>query len=66
MRPEIKKIAGEILIGHAYLNSVHEAFNAIKATSDESLDKEGHAAWQAVVAALDTLHSVLDWAIDNS
>lgn len=65
MRPEIKKIAGEILIANAYLNSVHKAFNAIKATSDESLDKEGHAALQAVVTALDALYPAFGWAIDN-
>jgi hypothetical protein len=65
MRPEIKKIAGLVVVAKAYLNDAHKIFSAVNATGDDELDKEERAAWQAVVASIDALHPITDWAIEN-
>ena len=62
---DIKEIARAIIIAHGHLNSAHKAFNALNATDREALAGEERKAWQAVVAALDAISPIYDWAIDN-
>lgn len=62
---DIKEIARAIIIANGHLDSAHKAFNALNAADNEALAGEERKAWQAVVAALDAISPIYDWAIDN-
>lgn len=62
---DIKEIARAIVMANGHLNGAHKAFNALNAADNEALAGEERKAWQAVVAALDAISPIYDWAIDK-
>lgn len=62
---DINDICNEIMLAKACLEKAHKSFNALNATNEEALDREGRKAWQAVVSAIDAIAPVYDWALDN-
>ena len=61
----VKEIASEIVSAHGRLEAVHKRLNAEQAKNGGALSKEERIAWCAVVAAIDALSPIYDWAIDN-
>lgn len=66
--PNIDKIAiaMKIMLAKAYLDDAHKVFNRLNSEDNTAIGPEEHKAWHATVAAIDALHPVEDWAIENS
>ena len=61
----LNEIGHSIIMAKASLNDAHKAFNDESVKNSESIGDEERKVWNAVVAALDAVGPVYDWALDQ-
>ena len=61
----LSEIGHSIIMAKASLNDAHKAFNDESVKNSKSIGDEERKVWNAVVAALDAVGPVYDWALDQ-
>ena len=61
----LSEIGHSIIMAKASLNDAHKVFNGESVKNSESIGDEERKVWNAVVAALDAVGPVYDWALDK-
>lgn len=61
----LSEIGHSIIMAKASLNDAHRVFNDESVKNSESIGDEERKVWNAVVAALDAIGPVYDWALDK-